>query len=45
MQALARISALINGRTVFIKLSLVLFFARFEGEVSLERIRDEIAAH
>ena len=40
MQALARISAPINGRTVFIRLSLVLFFGRFEREERGERICD-----
>ena len=44
MQAHTRMSATINGGTVFIRLNVLLSFAQFEREVTGERIRDKIAA-
>jgi hypothetical protein len=44
MQAHARMSAPINGRTVFIRLNVLLSFGQFEREVTGERLRDKIAA-
>ena len=39
MQVQARMSALINGRTVFIRLNVLLSIAQFEREVTDTRIR------
>ena len=44
MHAHTRMSATINGGTVFIRLNVLLSFAQFEREVTGERIRDQIAA-
>ena len=44
MQAHTRMSATINGGTVFIRLNVLLSFAQFEREVTGERVRDKIAA-